>query len=75
MNGYYTLRPSDVGKPLLRIFGRVWLTSGWIGQVLPGDVGKRVYQRGGILQVENDEQVALRLDDFAAEPQSDEMAP
>ena len=42
-------------------FGRVWMALDFIGRILPGDVGKRVYQVGGILQVENDEQRARRL--------------
>lgn len=57
---FYTLTTEDVGRPTLRIFGRTWLVSGFIGRILPGDVGKRVYLVGGILQVENDEQRAAR---------------
>jgi len=59
---YYELRAKDVGKPWLHAFGYVWPVSGFIGRILPQDVGKRVYWRGntkynrGILQVENNEQ-------------------
>jgi len=58
---FYTLRDSDIGKPWIRAWGHVWLTSGFIGRVLPGDVGKRVYLVDDILQVENDEQLARRI--------------
>ena len=56
MHKPYTLKQADVGKHTIRAFGYVWLVSNFMGQVLPGDVGKRVYWRGGILQVENDAQ-------------------
>jgi hypothetical protein len=59
---YYTIKREDIGKPSLGIFGRVWLTSGWIGVIQPRDVGKRVYLSGDVLQVENDEQMNQRLD-------------
>ncbi len=61
MRSFYTLTTADVGRPWLRIFGRVWLTTDWIGRVLPQDVGKRVYLVGEILQVENYEQRKQRL--------------
>ena len=32
------------------------------GRVLPRDIGKRVYDVGGVLQTENDEQFAARLE-------------
>lgn len=53
---FYTLAPGDVGRFMILAFGRAWMTSGFIGCVLAGDVGKRVYLVDGILQVENDEQ-------------------
>lgn len=58
---YYEIRSSDVGKPHIRAFGRVWPVSGFIGHIMSKDVGKRVYERGGIVQVENDDQRAFRL--------------
>ncbi len=63
---HYTLTTEDVGKAHLRAFGQVWPVSGFIGRILPRDVGKRVYVRGNtvggqILQVENDEQRAARI--------------
>lgn len=61
MSTYYELTVADVGRATIRAFGRVWPTSGFIGRVLPGDVGKRVYQCGDILQVENNEQRDKRL--------------
>lgn len=53
---YYTLTTDDVEQPILRCFGRPWLVHNFMGRVLTGDVGKRVYLSGDILQVENDEQ-------------------
>ena len=61
MRLYIEILECDVGQPTFKAFGRVWLTSGFIGHVLPGDMGKRVYQVGDILQVENDEQRDKRL--------------
>jgi hypothetical protein len=58
---WYELTPADVGRPWIQAFGRTWLVSSFLGQVLAGDVGKRVFRRGDILQVENDEQRAARL--------------
>lgn len=58
---YYTITEADVGQPIIHAFGRVHLVSGFLGRVLAGDVGKRVYQRGGILQIENNEQRDARV--------------
>jgi hypothetical protein len=58
---FYELQASDIGKASIKAFGRSRLTSNFIGRVLPGDVGKRVFQRGDILQVENDQQRDARL--------------
>lgn len=58
---FYTITADDVGKVSHKIHGRTWLASSWIGQVLPGDVGKRVYLVGDVLQVENDEQRDQRV--------------
>lgn len=52
----HVITKADVGKSHHRIAGRTWPVSGWIGSVLPGDVGKRVYLSDDVLQVENDEQ-------------------
>ncbi len=57
---FYTLRASDVGRPIIKAFGRTWLVSSFMGRVLSKDVSKRVYQQGDILQVENDEQREAR---------------
>lgn len=57
---YYTLTRADVDRPVLRAFGRVWLVTNFIGHIHLRDVGKRVYLRDGVLQVENDEQRARR---------------
>ena len=68
---HYTLRAADVGRPFIQAFGRSWGVSGFMGQVLPHDVGKRVFlvkyqdfqaEAGvGFLQVENDEQYDARM--------------
>jgi len=60
MRAYYTVKQADVGRWIIRAFGRVWPVSGFIGRVLEQDVGKRVYQIGGVLQVENREQFEAR---------------
>lgn len=57
---YYTITEDDVGKGFLRIFGQVVMAKDFIGRVLPKDVGKRVVDSGGVLQVENDEQFERR---------------
>ena len=49
-------KPEHVGKGITQFFGRKWLTSGWIGRILPQDIGKRVYLIDNLLQVENDSQ-------------------
>lgn len=57
----YTVRPEDVGRKTIEAFGRRRMTvTDFLGRILPGDVGKRVYMRGGVCQVENDEQRASR---------------
>lgn len=69
MRSYYELQQSDVGRPFLKIFDRVWSVKDFLGRVLPGDVGKRVYLVSGILQVENDAQRAERLEATRKEDQ------
>lgn len=58
---YYEIQPEDVGKRSIHAFGSSWSVVGFIGRILPTDVGKRVYVSNGILSVENDEQRAARL--------------
>jgi hypothetical protein len=50
---FYTLQLSDVGAPTIRAFGHTWQVAGSIGNVLPGDVGKRVYESDGVLSIES----------------------
>jgi hypothetical protein len=57
----YTIKASDVGRATLKIHGSVVSVSSFMGQVLPMDVGKRIYYRRGVLQVENNEQRDRRL--------------
>lgn len=61
MRPYHTISTEDVGQPWLKIFGQLWIVSEFMGRILPGDVGKRIYLVGRILQVENDEQRDRRL--------------
>jgi hypothetical protein len=66
----YEIVASDVGRATIHAFGRPWQVSTFLGQVLPGDVGKRVYRTrdhadvsdvSDVLQVENNEQRDRRL--------------
>lgn len=61
MREYREITIADIGKVMFPAFGRKWSTCNFIGRILPGDVGKRVYQVGDILQVENDEQRDERI--------------
>lgn len=58
---FVTITEADRHRPFFRAFGTVWLKSSFIGRILPGDVGKRVYLVDGILQVENDAQRERRV--------------
>ena len=62
VRSYYDITRDDVGALGFNAWGR-YRTFEFMGQVLPGDVGKRIYEhpKSGILQVENDEQRAKRL--------------
>lgn len=62
MRPYREILASDVGCKFFKAFSCVWPVSGFIGQIMPQDVGKRVYRIGDILQVENDEQRDQRLE-------------
>jgi hypothetical protein len=64
---FFEIGPRDVGRATIGAFGQVWPVANFMGRVLPGDVGKRVYRvpmhdkSGYILQVENDAQRDARL--------------
>ena len=60
MRQFVTIEQADVERPFFKAFGRSWPTSNFIGRVLPGDISKRVYLVGDILQVESEEQRARR---------------
>ena len=63
MKPVYQLSSKDIGKCCIKVSGRVYLLSSFIGRVLKHDIGKLVYEIGeGVLQVENDEQMKRRLD-------------
>lgn len=62
MREYREITAEDVERSLIRAFGRTWQTSSFIGRILPGDVGKRIYLTGEeVLKVENDEQRSRRI--------------
>lgn len=56
VNAYREIVESDVGQPFIEAFGETWSVADFIGRIMQRDVGKRIYKRGDILQVENDEQ-------------------
>lgn len=56
----HEITSADVGRALLSIGGRQYPVSSFMGRILKGDVGKRIFLVGGVLQVENDEQRAKR---------------
>lgn len=56
-----TLEEKHVGRAFIQLDGRPRAVTDWIGRILPNDVGKRVYDVDGVIQVENDEQRAARL--------------
>lgn len=60
---YVEILQSDIDRETFWAFGHWWLVEEFIGRILPGDVGKRVYRVGDGVQVENDEQRARRLSD------------
>lgn len=59
MRHVHTITQHDVGRTHLRVGGR--LRDNPLGVVLSHDVGKRVYDADGVLQVENDEQRDRRM--------------
>ena len=61
MRKFQEITPADVGQAIFHAFGKAWQASGFIGAILPCDVGKRVYLIGDILQVENDDQRRARI--------------
>ncbi len=67
MKQFYTITENDVGKARLKAFGLSWSVAEFIGHIMSQDVGKRVYRvrtannEGSILQVENNEQRAVRM--------------
>jgi hypothetical protein len=59
---YREIIAADVDTEHFRAFGKVWPVEEFIGRIMPCDVGKRVYKVGDIVQVENDQQMAARLE-------------
>jgi hypothetical protein len=64
MRNFYTLKNIDVGRPTIRYAGRTYRVVGFIGRVLPSDVGKRVYFDGDVPQVENEDQRGARTTNY-----------
>lgn len=58
---FITLTSKHVGRRIIQAFGKSWFVSDFIGQILPQDVGKRVYDKGHYLAVENNEQMKNRI--------------
>ena len=65
----YTIKSDDIGKTVIKIKCNCCNTikhyisiTDLMGKILPCDIGKRIYEVSkGIYQVENDEQLNLRL--------------
>lgn len=57
---FYEISENDVGNNTITAFGKTW-DPAFFMQVLPVDVGKRVFLRNGILLVENNEQRDARV--------------
>lgn len=57
---YYTITANDIGKTSFWFHGFQRFTD-VIGRVLPQDIGKRIYERNGVMQVENQEQFEKRI--------------
>lgn len=61
-DSFYTVKKSDVGKKTVCAFGKRWdiTEHGW-GSTLKLDVGKRVFNQGDFLAIENGDQRDRRL--------------
>lgn len=64
----YIIQSGDVGKRHIKLHEcpicntvRILDLSSVLGSVQSIDIGKRIFRSGGILQVENDQQMASRL--------------
>ena len=57
---YYTITAADIRKQQFWFHGPQFFRD-VIGQILPQDVGKRIYERNGVLQAENHEQFVKRI--------------
>lgn len=58
---FFEIKPEHVGKGYTQAFDRTWQVACFIGRIFASDVGKYVFLRGDVLQVESDEQRARRL--------------
>jgi hypothetical protein len=61
MRDFYTITKADIGRFSIRFHGQSWPVVNFIGRIMPQDVGKRVYEIRGILQVESQDQLNNRL--------------
>ena len=71
---YYTLTDADVGQAHIWAFDQAWPVSDFLGHIMNCDVGKRVYKRGVVLQVENQEQYEARMATSSTQQFDDNVA-
>lgn len=65
MRTFREITTRDINQPSIQAFGQWWQVTGFIGRIMPCDVGKRIYKvadnsGGYFLQVENDSQFKAR---------------
>jgi hypothetical protein len=58
---YCEITEADIDKPLFTAFGRHWPVANFMGHINRNDIGKRVFLRDDVLQVESDGQRTERL--------------
>lgn len=58
---FITLTSRHIGKRTIKAFGKSWFVSDFIGQILPQDVGRRVFDKGDYLAAEDNKHMKERL--------------
>ncbi len=58
---FITLTSKHVGRRIINAFGKSWFVSDFIGQILPQDVGRRVFDKGDYLAAEDNKHMKERL--------------
>ena len=56
----YTVQEGDIGRRTLAIEGQLIDVGDVCGPMQPIDVGKRIFESGGVLQIENESQLNRR---------------